>query len=47
VSRRWTRDPGIIYGFIHLLLGDKKYSSKEDCNVPTLGHHYITECYDD
>jgi hypothetical protein len=17
------------------------------CNVPTLGHHYITECYDD
>jgi hypothetical protein len=18
-----------------------------ECNVPTLGHHYITECYDD
>jgi uncharacterized protein YjlB len=29
------------------LLEDKQYSSREDCNVPTLGHHYITECYDD
>jgi hypothetical protein len=32
---------------IQLFLEDKQYSSREDCNVPTLGHHYITECYDD
>jgi hypothetical protein len=47
VSHRWTWDPGIIFGLIQLLLEDKQYSSREDCNVPTLGHHYITECYDD
>jgi hypothetical protein len=47
VSHRWTWDPGIILGGIRLLLEDKQYSSREDCNVPTLGHHYITECYDD
>jgi hypothetical protein len=47
VSHRWTWDPGIIFGWIQLLLEDKQYSSREDCNVPTLGHHYITECYDD
>jgi hypothetical protein len=47
VSHRWTWDPSIIYGLIQLLLEDKQYSSREDCNVPTLGHHYITECYDD
>ena len=47
VSHRWTWDPDIIYGLIQLLLEDKKYSSREDCNVPTLGHHYITKCYDD
>jgi hypothetical protein len=47
VSHRWTWDPGIILGVIRLLLEDKQYSSKEDCNVPTLGHHYITEGYDD
>jgi hypothetical protein len=47
VSHRWTWDPGIICGLIQLLLEDKQYSSREDCNVPTLGHHYITECYDD
>jgi hypothetical protein len=29
------------------LLEDKQYSSREDCNVPTLGHHYITEGYDE
>jgi hypothetical protein len=28
-----------------ILLEDKKYSSREDCNVPFLGHYYITECY--
>jgi hypothetical protein len=47
VSHRWTWDPGIICGLIQLLLEDKQYSSKEDCNVPTLGHHYIIECYAD
>ena len=47
VSHRWTWDPYIICGLIHLLLEDKQYSSREDCNVPTLGHHGITECYDD
>ena len=41
VSHRWTWDPGIIIGGIWLLLEDKQYSSKEDCNAPTLGHHYI------
>jgi hypothetical protein len=29
------------------LLEDKQYSSREDCNVPNLGHHYIIEGYDD
>ena len=47
VSHRWTWDPDIIYGLIQLFLEEKQYSSKEDCNVPTLGHHYITEGYDD
>jgi hypothetical protein len=47
VSHRWTWDPGIIFGLIQLFLEDKQYSSREDCNVPTLGHHCITECYDD
>jgi hypothetical protein len=47
VSHRWTWDPGIICGVTRLLLEDKQFSSREDCNVPTLGHHYITECYDD
>jgi hypothetical protein len=46
LSHRWTWDPGIIYGLIYLLLEDKQFSSREDCNVPTLGHHFITECYD-
>jgi hypothetical protein len=44
---RWTWDLGIIFGWIQLLLEVKQYSRREDCNVPTLGHHYITECYDD
>jgi hypothetical protein len=47
VSHRWTKDPSIIVGLIQLLLEDKQYFSREDCNVPTLGHHYITEGYDD
>jgi hypothetical protein len=47
VSHRWTWDPDIIYGLIKLLLEDKQFSSREDCNVPTLVHRYITECYDE
>jgi hypothetical protein len=47
VSHRWTWDLGIILEGIWLLLEDKLFSSREDCNVPTLGHHYITEGYDD
>jgi hypothetical protein len=47
VSYRWTWDPSIIPGGIWLLLEDKKYSSREDYNVPTLGHYYISGCYDD
>jgi hypothetical protein len=34
-------DPGIILVGIWLLLEDKQFSNREDCNVPTLGHHYI------
>jgi hypothetical protein len=29
-----------------LFLEDNQFSSREDCNVPTLGHHYIAEVYD-
>jgi hypothetical protein len=47
VSHRWTWDPGIILEEIWLLLEDKQFSSREDCNVPTLGHHHIVEVYDD
>jgi hypothetical protein len=47
VSHRWTWDPGIILEGIRLLLEDKQFSSKEDCNVPTLGHHHRAETYDD
>jgi hypothetical protein len=46
-SHRWTWDPDIICGLTHLFLEDKQFSSKEDCNVPTFGHHCITECYAD
>jgi hypothetical protein len=44
VSQRWTWDPGIICLLTQLLLEDKQFSSREDCNVPTLGHQYLTEC---
>jgi hypothetical protein len=47
VSHRWTWDPGIILEGIRLLLEDKQFSSREDCNVPTLGHHHSAEIYDD
>jgi len=47
VSQRWTWDPGIIFEGIQLLLEDKQFSSREDYNVPTLGHHHKAETYDD
>jgi hypothetical protein len=47
VSHRWTWDPGILLGGIWVLLEDKQFSSREDCNVPTLGHHHRAETYDD
>jgi len=47
MSHMWTWDPNIIYVLIHVLLEDKQYYIKEDCNVPTLGHHYIAKCYDE
>jgi hypothetical protein len=47
VSHRWTWDPSIILEGICLLLEDKKFSGREDYNVPTLGHHHIVEVYDD
>jgi hypothetical protein len=40
VSHRWTWDPSIILEGILLLLEDKQFSSREDYNVPTLGHHH-------
>jgi hypothetical protein len=42
VSHMWIWDPGIICSWIQLLLEDKQYSSKEDCNVPILGQYNIT-----
>ena len=45
VSHRWIWDPSIICICIQLLLEDKQYSGREDCNVPILGHYNITECY--
>ena len=47
VSHRWTWNLGIVLEGIRLLLEDKQFSSREDCNVPTLGHHYIAEVYED
>ena len=47
VTHRWTWDPGIILEGIQLLLEDKQFSSREDCNVSTLGHHHSAEVYDD
>jgi hypothetical protein len=42
VSHRWIWDPGIICSWIQLLLEDKQYFGREDCNVPILGHYNIT-----
>jgi hypothetical protein len=47
VSHRWKWDPSIIFEGIWLFLEDKKFSSREDCNVPTLGHHHSAKIYDD
>jgi hypothetical protein len=47
VSHKWTWDPRILFEGIWLLLEDKQFSSREDCNVPTLGHHHSAEVYDD
>jgi hypothetical protein len=47
VTQRWTWDPRIILNGIRLLLEDKQFSSREDCNVPTLGHHHSADIYDD
>jgi hypothetical protein len=47
VSHRWTWDPGILLGGTWVLLEVKQFSSREDCNVPTLGHHHSVEIYDD
>ena len=44
VSHRWTWDPSILF---EGMLEDKKFSSREDCNVPTLGHHHRAMTYDD
>jgi hypothetical protein len=46
-THRWTWDPGILFEMICLLLEDKQFSSREDCNVPTLGHYHRAEIYDD
>jgi hypothetical protein len=45
-SYRWTWDPGILFEMIWLLLEDKQFSSRQDCNVPTLGHHHSAEGYE-
>jgi hypothetical protein len=47
VSHRWTWDPSILFEMIWLLLEDKQFSSREDCNVPTLGHRHSAEIYAD
>ena len=45
MSHRWIWDPDIICSWIQLLLEDKQYSDREDCNVPILGHYNFIECY--
>ena len=47
VSHRWTWDLGIILEVIWLLVEDKQFSNREDCNAPTLGHRHRAETYDD
>jgi hypothetical protein len=43
MSHGWIWDPRIIHGLIQLLLEDKQYSSREDCNVPIFGFTYVTD----
>jgi hypothetical protein len=40
-SPKWIWDTGIIHSLIQLLLKDKQYSSREDCNVPIFGFPYV------
>jgi hypothetical protein len=47
VPYRWTWGPGILLGGIWVFLEDKQFSSREDCNLPNLGHHHKAEIYDD
>jgi hypothetical protein len=47
VPHRWTWDPDIFLGGIWVFLEDKQFSSREDCNVPTLGHYPSVEIYND
>jgi hypothetical protein len=47
VPHKWTWDPGILLEGIWVLLEDKQFSSREDYNVPTLGHHHSAKVYDD
>jgi hypothetical protein len=47
VFHRWTWDPSILFEWIWLLLEEKQFSNREDCNVPTLGHHHNAKVYDD
>jgi hypothetical protein len=47
VSHSWTWDPGILFDMIWLFLEDKQFSSREDCNVPTLGHRHSAKIYAD
>jgi hypothetical protein len=44
MSHKWIWDLDIICSWIQLLLEDKQYSSREDCNVPILGHYNFIEC---
>jgi hypothetical protein len=41
------KGPGILLGGIWVFLEDKQFSSREDYNVPNLGHHHKAEIYDD
>jgi hypothetical protein len=43
LSHKWIWDPRIIHSLIQLLLEDKQYSSREDCNVPIFGFTCVTD----
>ena len=47
VPHRWTWGPSYLLGGIWVLLKDKQFSRREDCNVPNLRHHHKVEIYDD